>query len=175
MRFVNKIKKIWKIQSNQSQQLIKDFPVFKEKSRIPLSIEYKIYFNASEIISNQEVIDQITANMIKQNKQKRKYAGKKEIELKSYDEKVFKYESYSTQNVKLVPSEADSLDVYIDSIFIGKLPKRYTDDTLYYLQSTVIMAFAYIKGGPYKYYDRETQSVIKESDPFDIGIYVQFS
>lgn len=175
MRFVNKIKKIWKIQSNQSQQLIKDFPVFKEKSRIPLSIEYKIYFNASEIISSQEIIDQITANMIKQNQTKRKYAGKKEIEFKSYDEKVYKYESYSTQNVKLIPSESDRLDVYIDSILIGKLPEKYTNDTIHYLQSTVIMAFAYIKGGPYKYYDRETESVIKKVDPFDIGIYVQFS
>lgn len=175
MRFVNKIKKFWETQSNQSQQLIKDFPVFKEKSRIPLSIEYKIFFNASEIISSQEIIDQITASMIKQNQKKRKYAGKKETELKSYNEKIYKYESYSTQNVKLVPSEVDRLDVYIDSIYIGKLPEKYTNDTIHYLQSTVIMAFAYIKGGPYKYYDRETQSIIKASDPFDISIYFQFS
>lgn len=175
MRFVNKVKQYWKKQSNQSQQLIKDLPVFKHKTRTPLSIEYKINLCASEITSSQSLIDQITSNMIKKNQTKRKYAGKKDLELMSYNEKVYKYESYSTQEVKLVPSEAERLDVYVDSVFLGKLPKKYTINAVRYLQSTVVMAFAYINGGPYKYYDLETQSIVKKSEPFDISIYIQFS
>ncbi|SFK31401.1 hypothetical protein SAMN04488569_102232 [Marinilactibacillus piezotolerans] len=175
MGFKDIIKTFWKKQSNQSQQLIKEIPVFKRKNRTPLSIEYKIQINASELTSNQETINQITASMIKHNQIKRNYAGKQDEDLKNYNEKVYKYESYSTKDVKLIPNEANRLDIYINSIFLGKLPKNYTSNTIHYLQSTVIMAFAYIKGGPYKYFNKNTQSVVKEVDPFDISIYIQFS
>lgn len=175
MGFKDIIKTFWKKQSNQSQQLIKEIPVFKRKNRTPLSIEYKIQINASELTSNQETIYQITASMIKHNQIKRNYAGKQDEDLKNYNEKVYKYESYSTKDVKLIPNEANRLDIYINSIFLGKLPKNYTSNTIHYLQSTVILAFAYIKGGPYKYFNKNTQSVVKEVDPFDISIYIQFS
>lgn len=175
MGFKDIIKTFWKKQSNQSQQLIKEIPVFKRKNRTPLSIEYKIQINASELTSNQETINQITASMIKHNQIKRNYAGKQDEDLKNYNEKVYKYESYSTKDVKLIPNEANRLDIYINSIFLGKLPKNYTSNTIHYLQSTVILAFAYIKGGPYKYFNKNTQSVVKEVDPFDISIYIQFS
>lgn len=175
MGFKDIIKTFWKKQSNQSQQLIKEIPVFKRKNRTPLSIEYKIQINASELTSNQETINQITASMIKHNQIKRNYAGKQDEDLKNYNEKVYKYESYSTKDVKLIPNEANRLDIYINSIFLGKLPKNYTSNTIHYLQSTVTMAFAYIKGGPYKYFNKNTQSVVKEVDPFDISIYIQFS
>ncbi|API89685.1 hypothetical protein BKP56_10635 [Marinilactibacillus sp. 15R] len=175
MGFKDIIKTFWKKQSNQSQQLIKEIPVFKRKNRTPLSIEYKIQINASELTSNQETINQITASMIKHNQIKRNYAGKRDEDLKNYKEKVYKYESYSTKDVKLIPNEANRLDIYLNSIFLGKLPKNYTSNTIHYLQSTVIMAFAYIKGGPYKYFNQKTQSVVKEADPFDISIYIQFS
>lgn len=175
MGFKDIIKTFWKKQSNQSQQLIKEIPVFKRKNRTPLSIEYKIQINASELTSNQETINQITASMIKHNQIKRNYAGKQDEDLKNYNEKVYKYESYSTKDVKLIPNEANRLDIYINSIFLGKLTKNYTSNTIHYLQSTVILAFAYIKGGPYKYFNKNTQSVVKEVDPFDISIYIQFS
>lgn len=175
MGFIDSIKNFWKKQSNQSQQLIKDIPVFKKKNRTPLSIEYKIQINASELTSSQDHINRITANMIRHNQIKRNYAGKREEDLRNYNEKVYKYESYSTKNVKLIPNETGRLDVYINSIFLGKLPKNYTSNTIHYLQSTVITAFAFIKGGPYKYFNPKTQTVVQEADPFDISIYIQFS
>lgn len=175
MGFIHSIKKFWKNQSNQSQQLIKEIPAFKRKNRTPLSIEYKIQINASELTSNQDIINQITTNMIKHNQIKRNYAGKREEDLKNYNEKVYKYESYSTKNVKLFPNQSGRLDVYINSIFLGKLPKNYTSNTVHYLQSTVITTFAFIKGGPYKYFNPKTQTVVQEADPFDISIYIQFT
>lgn len=175
MGFMNAIKKFWKKQSNQSQQFIKEMPILREKARLPLSIEYKIHLTAKELTSNQDTINTITSKIIENDPNKRKYAGKSAQEFKKSANKIFKYESYRTQNVKIVPSNADRLDIYIDDIFLGKLPNEYTKNTLSYLQSTIVANFAYIKGGPYKYYNGETEQIIKDYEPFDLTIYIQFS
>ncbi|WP_208559992.1 hypothetical protein [Marinilactibacillus kalidii] len=175
MRFVNNIKKFWKNQSNQSQQLIKDFPLLKDKNSNPLSIEYKVHLTAKEITSSQKIIDTIVSKIIENDSTKRNYAGKSNQQLEIYKKRVYKYESYCTQNVKLVPGKADRLDIYVTDIFLGKLPDQYTKNTLNYLQSTIVANFAYITGGPYKVFDSKTQSLIEKTETYDISLYIQFS
>ena len=175
MKFMDSIKRLWQKQTYQSQQLIKQLPKLKDKNSFPMEIEYKIHLNAEKITSDQEVIDRIANQIIEEDVAKRKYAGKSDQDLKTYHDKIYKYESFLTQDVKLVPNDVNHLDVYVNQILLGHLPDEYTVDVLHFLQSTIVMAFAYIKGGPYKTYDAATDSVVKKSEPFDLNLYIQFS
>lgn len=175
MRFNSWLKQVWKNQTNTSEQLIKDKPLWTENDRAPVNIEYKMHLNATELTSNQHLIDSVAKKIIRQDYSKRQYAGKKEKEIMQDKQRVYQYESYRTQHVHLVPNKANRLDVFVEKTYLGKLPQEYTSKTVEFLQSTVVMAFAYIKGGPYKYFDRETQSVKEGIEPFDLNIYIQFS
>jgi hypothetical protein len=160
--------------TNQSDQLIKDKPLWTEGDRAPVNIEYKMQLNASELTSNQELIDSIVKKLIQQDTSKRQYAGRSDKEFFKHKQRVYQYESYRTQNVKLVPN-ANRFDIYVEGVYIGKLPKEYTKETKHFLQSTVVMAFAYVTGGPYKFYDKKAYRVKQGKEPFDINIYIQFS
>lgn len=165
----------WKKHSNQSDQFINNKSLWTEKEATPLNVEYKLHITASECTKDQKLIDSVVERLIQEDYSKRQYAGRENINSVQHQQKVYQYESYRTQEVKLVPNKANHLDLYVEETLLGELPQEYTQEALHYLQSTVVMAFAYVKGGPYKYFDTETEEVKKGEEPFDLNLYIQFS
>lgn len=175
MNLRNWFSRFWKKQSNQSDQLIKDKSLWVEKESTPLNVEYKLHVNASECTDNQQLIDSIVEKIIEHDYSKRQYAGRESKDLLEDQQSIYQYESYRTQEVKLVPNDQNHLDIYVEDTLLGELPHEYTQEAFHYLQSTVVMAFAYVKGGPYKYFDKETDEVKNGKEPFDLNLYIQFS
>lgn len=175
MGFIQRFHQFWNKQSNQPDQFIKDKPLWTDGDHSPVNVEYKMHLSASELTSNQELIDSVVEKIIQQDYSKRQYGGREEKEFSANPSRVYQYETYQTQAVKLVPTSYNHLDVYFEDTFLGKLPQEYTEDTTHFLQSTVFMAFAYVKGGPYKVYDEQTKQIKTGKEPFDINLYIQFS
>lgn len=175
MRFLTNLHQFWRHYTNQSEHLIKNKSLWTEGERAPINIEYKLHLNASELTSNQQIINSVVKKLITHDSSKRQYAGRSDNELMRYKKQIYQYESYQTQNVKLVPNHAKRLDVYVEDIYLGKLPQEYTKEAVRFLQSAIFMAFAFVKGGPYKYYDEKSEKVKEGSDPYDLNIYFQFS
>ncbi len=146
-----------------------------KKSARTLSIQFKHYFRAQDIASAQETIDTIATRIIKKDKTNRYYAGKTDDDIKDVKEKIYKYESFKTQSVNLVPRSDGEFDLYIEGIDLGQLPDSFSNEVRFYLQTTIFNSFAYIMGGPYKYFDREKQIIVEDFEPYDLSIYIQFS
>ncbi|SFC57680.1 hypothetical protein SAMN04488102_11131 [Alkalibacterium subtropicum] len=146
-----------------------------KKSSDVLSIQSKHYLQASELTADQETINKIVKGMIKKDRTHRYYIGKKDISIKEGNKEIYKYESLCTHNVTLIPTSEGNFDLYIEGVLLGQIPEKFNLDVKHYLQTTILMAFAYIKGGPYKYYDAASQRVREEDEPFDLSIYIQFS
>lgn len=140
-----------------------------------LSIQFKHFLRAQEISSDQDNIDAITNKIIKKDKTNRYYAGKKDSDIRQVNGNIYKYESFRTQNVNLVPTSEGEFDLYIENIKLGQLTESFSNDVRFYLQNTIFMAFAYVKGGPYKYFDEEKQCIMEDFEPFDLNIYIQFT
>ncbi|MCC5895663.1 MAG: hypothetical protein JJU16_09405 [Alkalibacterium sp.] len=175
MSFYENVKSFIKRNASKSDQLIQTKSLKEKKHGKTLSIQYKLQVFASELTSNQEVIDSVVKKIIKKDNTKRTYAGKSDQDLTTYTNKIYQYESYQTNKVKLVPSQSDRLDLFIEDIYLGELPEHYTKDALHYLQSTIIMSFAYINGGPYKLWNGPDNELEQGTDSYDLTIYIQFS
>lgn len=175
MSFYENVKNFIKNNASRSDQLIQTKSLKEKKHGKTLSIQYKLQVFASELTSNSEVIESIVKKVIKKDNTKRTYAGKSDEDLTTYSNKIYQYESYQTNKVKLVPSQNDRLELFIEDIYLGELPEHYTTDALHYLQSTIIMSFAYINGGPYKQWNGQTNALERGIDPYDLTIYIQFS
>lgn len=173
MGFYEKLKFFIKRHATNSNEFI-GAKTARNSSRT-ISIQFKHYFRAQEIASEQETIDTVAKRIMKKDKADRYYAGKKDDDIKDVKEKIYKYESFRTQNVNLVPRSDGEFDLYIENIDLGQLPYTFSKEVRFYLQTTIFTSFAYIKGGPYKYYDREKQQIVEEFEPFDLSIYIQFS
>lgn len=161
--------------NNESDQLIKNKIIKDKKDGQSLNTQHKISFLASDISNNQTVIDSIVEKVIRKDYSKRIYAGKRDDDIKACTEKIYQYESYRTKNVKMVPNDFDELEVFVEDIYLGKLPEHITEEALFYLQSTVVMSFAYISGGPFKQFNAERKTVDKGSENFDLSLYMQFT
>lgn len=161
--------------TNESDRLIKTKSLKTHKDNLSLNTQHKICFSASEINSNQAVIDSIVEKVIRKDYSKRIYAGKKDEDIKCCKEKIYQYESYRTKHVKLIPTDSNELEVFVEDIYLGKLPQAYTAEALFYLQSAVVMSFAYISGGPFKQLNPEDNSIDEGFKPYDLNIYIQFS
>ncbi|PRY82518.1 hypothetical protein [Alkalibacterium olivapovliticus] len=175
MSFYENIKNFIKNNTSRSDQLIQSKSLKENKHGRTLSIQYKLQVFASELTTNQEIIDSIIKKIIKKDNTKRSFAGKSDEELTAYPNKIYRYESYQTNRVKLVPSQSNRLEVFVDNIYLGELPEHYTKNALHYLQSTIIMSFAYINGGPYKQWNDQKKQIEHGIDPYDLTIYIQFS
>lgn len=175
MGILTHFQQFWKRHSNQSDHLIKNKSLWTESERSPINIEYKMLVCASELTSNQQTIDSVVKKLISQDSSKRQYAGRNDTELLKYKKQIYQFESYQTQRVKLVPNHAKRLDVYVEDIYLGKLPQEYTKEAVRFLHSAIFMAFAFVKDGPYKFYDEKSGKVKEGSDPYDLNIYFQFS
>lgn len=173
MSFYDRLKYFVKNHSTQSIDFLGAKTV-KQSSHV-LSIQSKHYLQASELTSNQETIDKIVNGIIKKDRAHRYYIGKKDNNIKEVNKEIYKYESFCTHNVNIVPTSEGNFDLYIEGVHLGQIPERFNIDVRHYLQTTILMAFAYVKGGPYKYFDSETQSVQEKDEPFDLSIYIQFS
>ena len=173
MRLYDQLKLFIKNHSNQSTEFVGAKTV--KQSNHVLSIQSKHYLQASELTSDQETIDKIVETIIKKDKTHRYYTGKKDNNINEASHEIYKYESLSTHNVTIVPNDEGLFDLYVEGFRLGHVPERFTVDIRHYLQTTILMAFAYVKGGPYKYYDPDTQRVIEKNEPFDLSIYIQFS
>ena len=146
-----------------------------KKSAQTLTIQFKYQLEAQDISSDQELIDNIVKHVIKKDGANRYYAGKQDNDIREVNEKIYKYESFRTQKVKLIPLAEEEFDLYIENHNLGQLPENYSQEIKHYLQTTIVMAFAYIKGGPYKYFDKDSQQIVEQDEPFDLSIYLQFS
>lgn len=173
MGLYDQLKYFIKNHSKQSTEFLGAKTV-KQSSHV-LSIQSKHYLQASELTSNQETIDTITRTIIKKDKTHRYYIGKQDDSIRDTMRAIYKYESLCTHSVNIVPTSEGDFDLYIEGIRLGQIPEEFTLDIRHYLQTTILMAFAYVKGGPYKYFDQETQSVREKDEPFDLSIYIQFS
>lgn len=167
-RFLGKI-------TNESDQLIKNKPIKDKKDGQSLNTQHKISFLASDITNNHTVINSIVDKVIRKDYSKRIYAGKRDEDIKACTEKIYQYESYRTKKVKMVPNDFNELEVFVEDIYLGKLPDHITEEALFYLQSAVVMSFAYISGGPFKQFDPESNTVKKGSEDYDLSLYIQFS
>ena len=145
------------------------------KSARKLTIRCKHHLKAQDISPDQELIDKVVRRVIKKDGANRYYAGKQDNDIKQVNEKIYKYESFRTQKVKLIPLSEEEFDLFIENHNLGQLPKNYSQEVKHYLQTTIVMAFAYVKGGPYKYFDKDSQQIVEEDEPFDLNIYLQFS
>lgn len=161
--------------TNESDQLIKNKSFKDKKNTQSLNTQLKINFLASDITNNQTVIDSIVEKVIRKDYSKRIYAGKRDEDIRKCSEKIYQYESYRTKNVKMVPNDNDELEIFVEDIYLGKLPDYLKEEVLFYLQSTIVMSFAYISGGPYKRFSENSNHVQKGSDKFDFTVYIQFS
>lgn len=175
MSFYNDVKSYIKNHTTKSDQIIQSKFLKEHKHGKTLSIHYKMHVLASELTSNNEVIESIVKKIIRKDYSKRSFAGKSDSDLATCNKRIYQYESYRTNKVKLVPSKSDRLDIFIEDIYLGELPENYTKDVLHYLQSTVIMSFAYINGGPYKKWNGPAGGLEKGNNPYDLTIYIQFS
>ncbi len=175
LSFYENIKDFIKKHSGKSNQLI-NFKSLKDfTQQRPLTIKYKFRIHASELSSDQSTINDIVNKIIRNDSSKRAFAGKTDSEIGHINGPIYQFESYRTQQVNLVPSGDKELDVYVEQIHLGSLPTEFYEDAIYHLQSTIFMAFAYVTGGPYKYFDEEKGRLVVDKEPFDLIIYVQFS
>lgn len=175
MNFYEGLKSFIKTHSIKSDQLISSKSLKEQKYKYPLTIKHKIQLAASDVSKNQQTIDAIVDKIIKKDYSKRSYGGKTAQELSTYNKKIYQYESYRTNNVKLVPTQDDYLELFVEDIYLGELPEKETKSALHYLQSTILMSFAYVTGGPYNQYDPASGQMIHDSDPYDLTIFIQFS
>lgn len=173
--FYEKIKTFIKEHASRSNQLIKTKSLKDVKDGHPLTIKHKLQIKASDLTSEQPIIDQVVHKIISKDYSKRRYAGKTSKDMAAYDKKIYRYESYRTKNVKLVPSPSDRLDIYIEDTYLGRLPQKDTNEALQHLQSSIFMAFAYIDGGPYRQCPSAPEDIDTDADPYDLHIYIQFS
>lgn len=175
MSFYENVKSFIKRNTKRSDQLIQTKSLKDHKNGKTLSIQYKMQIFASELNVDHKVIESIVDKVIKKDYSKRKFAGKSDADMTTYPEKIYLYESYRTNKVNLVPSQDGRLELFIENIYLGELPDYYTKDALHYLQSTIIMPFAYITGGPYKKWNSTADEIETGNDPYDLTIYIQFS
>ena len=175
MSFYEKIKNLIKRHSITSDQLIPSRSLKEQKHKYPLTIKHKLQIPASDVTNNQQTIDAIVKKIIKKDYSKRSYCGKTEKELSTYNKKIYQYESYRTNNVKLVPAQDTNLELFVEDIYLGELPYEETQAALHYLQSTIFMSFAYVTGGPYHQCDPSSGQMMHDSDPYDLTIFIQFS
>ncbi|EXJ24473.1 hypothetical protein ADIAL_0039 [Alkalibacterium sp. AK22] len=175
MSFYESIKTFIKEHASRSSQLIKTKSLKEVRDGHPVTIKHKVQVKASDLTNDQVVIDQVVNKIISKDYSKRSYAGKTDKDLAAYNKKIYRYESYRTKNVKLVPSPSDRLDIYIENTYLGRLPQKDTKQALEHLQSSIFMAFAYVDGGPYRQCPAEIQNAETEKDPYDLHIYIQFS
>lgn len=173
MGFYEKLKFFIKKHATNSTEFLSTKTI-KNSSRT-ISIQFKHYFRAQELTSSQSTIDMIAKRIIKKDSANRYYAGKRDTDIMEVNERIYKYESFRTQNVNLVPTTDGEFDLYIENINLGRLPENFSQDVRFYLQTTIFMAFTYIKGGAYKYFDPVTQRIVENEDPYDLSIYIQFS
>ncbi|MFO8068830.1 MAG: hypothetical protein R6U02_02440 [Alkalibacterium sp.] len=152
MSFYVKLKFFIKEHAGNSNKYLKTKA--KKKLTRAISIQYKHFFQAQEISPNQETIDTITKCIIKKDITNRYYAGKQDKDIMEVDGKIYEYESFQTKNINLVPTSDGEFELYIENTNLGRLPETFSKDVKDYLQTTIFMAFAYIKGGPSKHYDR---------------------
>lgn len=175
MSIYDSVKHFLKKITNESDQLIKTKPLKNHKEGQSLNTQHKISFSASDITNNQTVIDSIVEKVIRKDYSKRIYAGKRDEDIEACKEKIYQYESYRTKKVKLIPNQTNEMEVYVEDIYLGKLPEHHTREALFYLQSAVVMSFAYISGGPFKQFNPNLDSMEKGSEPYDLSVYIQFS
>ncbi|MCC5890158.1 MAG: hypothetical protein JJU01_06270 [Alkalibacterium sp.] len=175
MSIYESVKHFLKKLTNESDQLIKTKPLKDQKDGQSLNTQHKISFSASEITNNQAVVDSIVEKVIRKDYSKRIYAGKRDEDIKACKERIYQYESFRTKKVKMVPRDTNELEVYIEDIYLGKLPESYTQEALFYLQSAVVMNFAYISGGPFKHFNADSNTMEKGSEHYDLTVYIQFS
>ncbi|MER2064656.1 MAG: hypothetical protein ABS873_08375 [Alkalibacterium sp.] len=173
MSFYDRLKYFIKNHSRQSTEFLGAKAV--RPSRQALSIQSKHYFQASELTSDQEMIDKIVKKIIRKDKSHRYYIGKQDDNIRLEDQEIYKYESLCSYDINIVPTAGGNLDLYVEGIRLVQIPESSTSDIRHYLQTTIMLAFAYIKGGPYKYCDLDTHEVREEVEPFDLSIYIQFS
>lgn len=173
MSFYDRLKYFVKNHSTQSIDFL-GMNTVKRSSDV-LSIQSKHYLQASELTADQETIDKIVKVIIKKDRTHRYYIGKKDNNIKEVNKEIYKYESLCTHNVTITPTSEGNFDLYLEGISLGQIPEKFNPDVRHYLQTTILMAFAYVKGGPYKYYDTESQRVQEKNEPFDLSIYIQFS
>lgn len=143
--------------------------------RYPLSIKYKFRVNAKDMTTDQANIDSIVQNIIRKDYSKRAYAGKTDYDIEAYRSRIYRYESYRTQHLRLLPNKEDQLNVYVDNSLLGSLPQEHQYEASLFLETATYNAFAYVTGGPYKEFSTETNRLEEGSEPFDLTIYVQFS
>lgn len=175
LSFYENIKDFIKKHSGKSNQLINLKSLRDFTQQRPLTIKYKFKINASDLSSDQTTINDIVKKIIRKDSSKRAFAGKKDSEISNINGSIYQFESYRTQQVNLVPSDDKRLDMYVENIRLGSLPPEFYEDAIYHLQSTIFMAFAYVTGGPFKFFDKESNRLVVDKEPFDLVIYVQFS
>lgn len=173
MRLYDQLKYFIKQHSTYSNDLVGANAV-KKNSTI-LNIQNKFNFSASDMCSNQETINTIVKQIIKKDKSRRYYIGKKNENIKKVNRKVYRYECFFTRKIRIVPNAKNSFDFYIENIHLGQIPEDLNIDIKNHLETGIMTTFAYINGGPYKYYDKNSQSVCEEDEAFDLNIYIQFS
>ncbi|GEK90579.1 hypothetical protein [Alkalibacterium kapii] len=174
MSFFNRLKYLVKNQSAYSSDFVGASTL--KKARNILTIQNKHLFSASDMSAYQKTIDLIVKKIIKRDRSHRYYIGKKNENIEAAKRTIYKYESFCTSNIKVTPNTKNGFDLYVENIYLGQVPKELNPDMRHYLQTSMMTAFAYIKGGPYKYYNEEQHVVIEEEkEPFDLSIYIQFS
>ncbi|WP_423189066.1 hypothetical protein ACO1PF_10805 [Alkalibacterium sp. f15] len=173
MSFYENLKFFVKNHATHSNKFLSTKP--KKKITRTISIQYKHFFQAQDISSNQETIDTIAKCIIKNDLANRYYAGKKDKDIMEVKEKIYEYESFRTQEVQLIPTSDEDFDLYIEDTNLGQLPEAFSKEVQHYLQTTILTAFAYIKGGPSKHYDKDKECIVEYDEPFDLDIYIQFS
>lgn len=160
---------------NRSDYLLKLNTSSRKIDARPLTIKHKFRLNAKDITTDQSSINDIVKIIIKKDYSKRSYAGKNDKDIQPHHGKIYRYESYRTQNVEMVHRPEKTFGVYVAGKFLGNLPDKYYSEMVHHLESTVMMSFAYVTGGPYKEFNPSINQVSEGFEPFDLTLYVQFA
>lgn len=107
------------------------------------------------------------------------YWTNKEIE--EFEFEVYQYELYETGTIVLVPNPDNPYDpnaimvLHKDMGMIGYIPKDDNVNLAKFLNNDFdnIKVDMELKSGPYKYYDLETDKVIKKTNPYYLKLYIR--
>lgn len=107
------------------------------------------------------------------------YWTNKEIE--EFEFEVYQYELYESGTITLVPNPDNPYDpnaimvLHKDMGMIGYIPKRDNINLATFLNNDFynIKVDMELESGPYKYYDLETDKVIKKTNPYYLRLYIK--
>lgn len=138
-------------------------------------IQYKTKITGKSITNQPDLIKKIVLKMVEEDPFKNFYGGKTDESFTLASGRVYKYAEISTMNVGLLAEKDSGLKILIEGIELGVLPENIATEMKPYYHKSTLTAYAFIRGGFFKEYSAETQSVSESYIPYDLDIFLQYN